>query len=192
MVEPRLLDNGAVTAEVVTKKKRGRESAGDMVRSLGLVLAGVAVIWFFAQPPDSDEQALRTVDPSRDFAAFTLDAATAPVPQDLPAQWRPTSSTRTGGPPALRVGYVTPAGQYAEYAASTEPAATFLPTFTGEGERLGAVEVAGVDWEQYRDDDGSLSLVREYGPVTVVLGSTRGTASLEELRVLAGALTAAA
>lgn len=187
-----LLDNGPVTAEVVSKKKkRGRESAGDMVRSLGLVLVGVAVVWFFAQPPDSDEQAVRIVDPSRDFEAFTLDAGAAPVPQALPAQWRPTSSTRTGAPPALRVGYVTPAGQYAEYAASTEPAAIFVPLLTGETERLEAVEVGELTWEQYRDADGSLSLVREYGPVTVALGSTRGTASLEELRVLAAALTTA-
>jgi hypothetical protein len=176
-----------VTAEVVAKKKRGRESAGDMVRSLGLVLAGVVVIWFFAQPPDSDEQALRTVDPAGDIAAFSADAPGAPVPGALPARWRPTSSARTADPRTLRVGYVTPAEQYAEYAASTAPGA--LAELTGQGERLEPVGVDGVPWERYRDEDGSESLVRTYGPVTVVVGTTRSTASPDELRVLVRSLT---
>ena len=175
-------------AQVVTKKRRGRETATDMVRSLGLVLVGVVIVWYFAQPPAADEQALRTVDPTGDIRAFSADVPGAPVPGALPERWRPTSSARTPGP-MLRVGYVTPADQYAEYAASTEPAATFLPALVGRAERLGEVDVGGATWEQYRDGDGSLSLTREYGPVTVVVGSTRSTARLEELRVLAAALT---
>lgn len=172
---------------MVAKKKRGRESASDMVRSLGLVLVGVVVVWFFAQPPDSDEQVLRTVDPSGDIAAFGADAPGAPVPGALPAQWRATSSTRTADPRTLRVGYVTPAEQYAEYAASTAPGA--LAELTGPGERLEPVDVDGAPWERYRDEDGSESLVRTYGPVTVVVGTTRSTASSDELRVLVRSLT---
>ena len=170
------------------KKKRGREGAGDMVRSLSLVLLAVGVVWFFAQPPSSDEQVLRAVDPAGDIAAFSADVSAAPVPGALPAQWRPTSSTRSFDPRQLRVGYVTPTEQYAEYAASTAPAA--LVELTGEGQRLDPVEVDGVPWEQYRDADGSRSLAREYGPVTVVVGTTRGTASLDELRVLVRSLAA--
>ncbi len=177
-----------MTTEVVTKKRRGRETATDMVRSLGLVLIGVVVVWYFAQPPASDVRALRVVDPSADIRAFSAEVPAAPVPGALPDRWRPTSSVRTQGP-MIRVGYVTPADQYAEYAASTEPAATFLPALIGRAERLGQVDVGGATWEQYRDADGSLSLAREYGAVTVVVGSTRSTARLEELRVLAGALT---
>lgn len=181
-----LRDTVRVSAEA-GKKKRGREGAGDMVRSLSLVLVAVAVVWFFAQPPSSDEQVLRTVDPAGDIAAFSADVPAAPVPGALPAGWRPTSSTRSADPLQLRVGYVTPTEQYAEYAASSEPAA--VEDLTGQGERLEPVDVDGVPWEQYRDADGSRSLARAYGPVTVVVGTTRGTASLEELRVLVRSLT---
>jgi hypothetical protein len=172
------------------KKKRGRESVGDMVRSLSLVLLGVVVVWWFAQAPASDEAELRVVDPSGDLAAFTTDVPQTPVPTGLPEQWRPTSSTRTGAS-ELRVGYVTPEGQYAEYAAATD-ADGFVRDITGfetdGGRQLEPVDVDGVAWEQYRDSDGSLSLVRSAGPVTVVVGTTRATATQEELVALVRSL----
>ena len=101
-------------------KKRGRETAGDMIRSLAVVMVLVLMMWWLAQPPDSDEQALRTVDPSGDVAAFQADAPTVPAPTGLPEQWRSTSSTL--GVDSLRIGFVTPAGEYAEYAATALPA----------------------------------------------------------------------
>lgn len=178
----------AVDAEQAGPKKRGREGALDMVRSLSLVLLVVVAIWFFAQPPDGDERALRPIDPTGDIAAFTADEPGAPVPRAVPERWQATSSSRTGDPRALRVGYVTDSEQYAEYAASTEPAADFLPGITGDGRELESVDVAGSSWQQFRDADGSLSLARTFGPVTVVVGTTRATASLDELRTLVRAL----
>ena len=74
---------------------------------------------------------------------------------------------------------------------STAPAAQVVEDLTGRGERLDPVDVGGATWEQYRDGDGSLSLVRAYGAVTVVVGTLRATAPLSELRVLAGSLTVA-
>ena len=175
-------------ASAPAKKKRGRETAGDMLRSLGVVLVLVVLMRFLAQPPDSDEQRVRQVDPSADVAAFTTDVPNAPVPARLPDAWRPTSSTVT--PDALRIGYVTPDGEYAEYSASTAPAAEFVPEVTGRrASRLGMHVVDGQTWEQYRDRDGSLSLVRSYGPVHVVVGTQRATSTLAELEVLAGSLS---
>ena len=176
---------------VERKKKRGRETAGDMVRSLGLVMAGVVVVFFFAQPPDSDTERIRPVDAAGDIRAFRADAPAAAAPGGLPDRWVSTVSSLTGEPPALRIGYNTPTGAYAEYAASTAPSAQVVEDLAGGGERLDPVDVDGATWEQYRDGDGSLSLVRAYGAVTVVVGTLRATAPLSELRVLAGSLSVA-
>ena len=160
-----------------------------MIRSIGLVMVLVVALWFFAQPPDSDEQELRVVDPTADVAAFSADVPAVPVPGGLPESWRVTSSTRRGDPDSLRLGYVTPSGRYAEYAASTAPREEYLPEITGTGSaRLADVRTGGGTWQQYRDEDGSLSLVRSYGPALVVVGSLRATAPLEELETLVGAL----
>lgn len=161
-----------------------------MVRSLGLVLAGVVVVWYFAQPPASDAQRVRVVDPVADLRAFSAVVPAAPVPTRVPADWRPTSTTLTGST-ALRIGYVLPGERFAEYAASTEPAERFVPDLTGSpaAPSLPPVDVDGVAWQQYSDDDGSLSLVRTFGPVTVVAGTKRGTATLDDLRVLVRSLS---
>lgn len=158
-----------------------------MLRSLGVVLVLVVLMWFLAQPPDSDEQQVRVVDTSDDLASFTTDVPTAPVPQGLAQAWRPTSSTLSRQ--ALRIGYVTPGERYAEYAASTGPAQEYVEQIAGaRATRLDAVEVDGQQWEQHRDRDGSLSLVRSYGPVVVVVGSSRSSATRAELEELAGSL----
>ena len=168
-------------------KKRGRETAGDMIRSLAVVMVLVLMMWWLAQPPDSDEQALRTVDPSGDVAAFQADEPTAPAPTGLPEQWRSTSSTLTSD--GLRIGYVTPDGEYAEYAASTLPLEEVVPELAGRGAR--PTEPALLDgqaWEQYREPDGSVSLVRSFGGIHVVVGTKRATAQRGELDVLVGSL----
>ena len=170
------------TAPPAKKKKRGRETAADMVRSLGIVLLVIVPVWFFAQPPDSDKAELREVDPSRSISEFAAEVPAAPVPGALPDGWRATSSSYGEG--TLRVGWVTPAGQYAEYAASTGPQEEFLELVAGEEvERLAPVTVDGVTWEQYEDPDGSRSLTRSYGSATVVVGTKRATAELAELEV---------
>jgi hypothetical protein len=171
------------------KRRRGRESAADMVRSLGLVMLVVVPIWFFAQAPDSDEAPLREVDPAQSIAAFAADVPAAPVPGSLPAGWRATSASYDGAQTTLRVGWVTPQGEYAEYAASSEPQEEFLELVAGEQvEQLEPVTVGGVAWRQLQEPDGSRSLTRSYGSTTVVVGTRRATAGPEELRVLLGSL----
>ena len=172
------------------KRKRGRETAADMVRSLGLVLLAVVPLWYFAQAPDSDEVVVREVDPRAAVEAFARDLPQVPVPGPLPDRWRSTVAKYTGGSSALRVGWVTPSEEYAEYSASTAPREAFLREAVGEQvEQLDPVTVDGQVWEQYREDDGSLSFTRAYGPVTVVVGTRRATAELPELEVLLRALT---
>lgn len=158
-----------------------------MLRSLGVVMVLVLTMWFLAQPPDSDEQELRTVDPSADIAAFRADVPSAPTPAGLPEQWRSTSSAFAAG--SLRIGFVTPDGEYAEYAASSLPAEQFLPDTTGaKAEQVEPLLVEGQSWEQYREADGSVSLVRSYGAMLVVVGTKRATADVAELAALASSV----
>lgn len=171
------------------KSKRGRETALDMVRSLGLVILVIVPVWFLAQAPESDEAELREVDPSRAISAFTRDAPGVPVPGDLPDGWRATSATY-GGAPSLRVGWVTPEQEYAEYAAGTGAPDELVRGLVGaEAEQLEPVTVDGGAWERYREADGSLSYARTYDGVTVVVGTLRATADAEELAVLLRSLT---
>ena len=169
------------------KARRGRESAGDMVRSLGLVLVLVVAVFFFARPPASDAKRLRLVDAAGDLRAFSQAYPGVPVPVHLPSGWRSTVTDYSAGTAAVRVGWVTPGGRYAEYAADAGPAGPFVRSITDGADRGGTVDIDGSSWTQYRKD-GAISLVRSYGATTVVLGSLRDTASLGELRVLARSL----
>lgn len=170
------------------KKRRGFEGTGDMVRSLGLVLLIVVPIWFLAQPTPEDQKELRVVDQTADLQAWTSTTPGAPVPQQLPG-WRPTVSRYDGADGALRLGWNTAAGDYAEFAASTTGTAGFVEELTGTRQQDGTEDVDGVAWRRYVDDDGSLSLVREVGGATVVVGTTRASASREEVRALAGSVS---
>jgi len=175
-------------ATVPDKPKRGRETAVDMILSLGVVMLLVVVIYVLAQPPSSDEAAVRRIDPSADVTAFTRDQPGAPVPVSVPDDWTPTSSQLIASSDRLRVGYVTAGGRYAEYAASAADPEEVLDEFVAGTSTSEPVDVDGQPWEQYVDEDGSLSLVRSFGGVTVVVGTLRSSATVEELRVLAGAL----
>lgn len=169
-----------------TRTKRGRETPTDMLRSLGLILLVVVPVWFLAQPGTGDAKQIRVVPIASDVAAFHAAAPGVPVPGALPAGWRATSSTPAPG--ALRIGWVTAQGQYAEYDATTAPAAPFLSDATGKGDEVGTLDVSGVVWRQFRDADDHTSLVREAGGGTVVVGGLRETATLSELRDLAAAV----
>jgi hypothetical protein len=173
----------------VAKQQRGRETAGDMVRSLGLVMLIVLGVFFLARAPKSDEKALRVVDPSSDVRAFTTAAPGGAVPRQMPADWKTTVSSYESDTGLLRLGWVTPKGEYAEYAAQPKPGPTFVEDITDKAPRTGTVDIAGVTWTEYRKDK-AISLVRSYGSTVVVLGTLRDTASLDELRVLARRLAA--
>lgn len=169
-------------------KKRGFETASDMVRSLLVVLVLVGIVFFLAQPPDSDKAEIRVIDPTSDIRAFAGVVPGASVPGQLPEGFRPTVAVYQSSPDRLRVGWNTPLQTYAEYQATTDDRDAFLVEATGQGEQAEPVLVEGAVWEQYVDDDGSISLVRSLGPVLVVVGGVRANASLDDLRLIAGSL----
>jgi Protein of unknown function (DUF4245) len=141
------------------------------------------------------KEILPSADPNQGAAALRI---TAPylswAPQGLPAKWHCTSSRLSGGgnPVSWHAGYVTPSGQYAALEQSNEtPADQFIARMTNvnpktPGSLKGTREIAGATWSEYfRKDKKQSSLVRELPGVTLVVS---GTASYDELAVLAGSL----
>ncbi|MGH8940236.1 MAG: DUF4245 family protein, partial [Actinomycetes bacterium] len=102
-------------AEPQPTRARGRETVGDMVRSMVVVLVVVGVVVALALR-DEPEDPVREVD-----VAGPLAAARAAAPYDVKGPvglgdgWRATSvrSGSDGGAFGWHVGFVTPAGDYA-------------------------------------------------------------------------------
>ena len=179
----------AVAAPPV-KRKRGLESLSDMVRSLGVVMIIVFGIWFFAQAPASDKKTERDINPAVDVRSFTgvVPMALVPAPSLLPSGWRATVSAYESEPNRLRIGYLTAANHYAEYAAVSGPGASYVADLTDRGTPVRRVDIAGQPWELVQDSAGRQSLVRAEGTLTVIVGTLRNNATLDELTALAGGL----
>ncbi|MCW2621306.1 MAG: hypothetical protein JWL64_908 [Frankiales bacterium] len=169
------------------RRKRGRESVGDMVRSLGLVLVIVLVAYWLAKPGGSDEQRVRVKDIGPSLSELQRQAPGVPVPHALPTGWRPT--VNDGDAQSLRIGFLTPTGEYAEYAASLDSDPAFLSDLTGKGDRVGDFTVGPVVWQQYQAGPEHTTLVRVVDGRTVYVGGFRETTSLDELRTLAESVT---
>lgn len=164
---------------------RLRQTVRDMILSLAVVLATIAVILLITWRPTPDP--VRVIDPT---PALSLARAQAdyPVlyPADLDAAWRPTSArweiTPSSEPdPAWHVGFVTPEDAYAQLGQS----ATEDPSYVAD--QVGVAEPAG-DWEGWLRFDSAeqRALVRVDRGVTVVVS---GTAPWPTLQVLAERLS---
>jgi hypothetical protein len=172
----------------MAKRKRGRESVMDMVRSLGVVMLIVGALFLFARAPHSDEKKIRVVDPTADVQAFSVTVPGGAVPRTMPADWKCTVTQYDRDKSVLRVGWNTPAGNYAEYAAAPHAPPAFLRDYTDDAPQAGTLDIGGTSWSEHRRGR-AISLVHVYGTTTVVLGTLRDTATLDELRVLAGRLS---
>jgi hypothetical protein len=166
------------------KKKRGRETVLDMVRTLAVIFALVLPMYLFHQGGPGSRQRLRPVDPTGAFALAAADLG-APVPAAAPQGWTCTVVDTRTAPGVVRVGYVV-GDHYLEYAAAKGDA--FLADETGKGAPVGTVVLQGVTWQDLRSSTGAQSLVLRKGGVTVVVGGVRETATPAELEALASAL----
>ncbi len=178
-----MTDNGGVSVieapPVPTgKKKRGRESALDMVRSLAVVFLLVIPLWFFGQASPSNSKRIRPVDAAPALFDFAADTH-GPVPT-TPAGWVVNVRAYEGG--VVRVGYVV-GEHYLEFSGAR--GTTFLDDATGKARQIGTVNVGSVKWRDFVSPDGHESLVRTVGEVTVLVGGVRAQASQDELEKLA-------
>lgn len=168
-------------APAAPKKRRGRETVLDMIRTLAIVFALVLPMYLFHQGGPGSRKEIRAVDPTEALALVRTDLA-APVPSSTPAGWTATVVDTQTTEGVARVGYVV-GDHYVEFSASRGDA--FLLEATGRASRVGVDEVSGVAWQLYRNPSGAESLVLRRGPATVLVGGVRETATRAELETLA-------
>lgn len=176
-------------------KRRGSETASDMVRSMlvvGAVTLAVLVVGASRQMlfPSGDNAArVRVVDYSNEVAAARrLAPGEMLTPTGLPPRWRATSARLNphGSAVDLHLGFVTPAEKYAELEESTGDAAPFIVASLDKGSQVqGETRIGGARWEQRRTAKGELALLRTSGRATIIV---TGNAPAEELRALASSL----
>jgi hypothetical protein len=172
----------------VAKKKRGTEVISDMLRSLAVV--GVVIVPLWLLIPHHSKQKVTVVDYGTALSqARRLSTHHLVAPAGLPATWRASNVTTSGGngkPVVFHLGFVTPTNQYASLEESSGPEDAFLQTLLGKTPTgLSDVTVRGVAWRSLKGVDGRVALVSPATPVTVVV---KGTADLAELTTLASAL----
>lgn len=169
-----------------------RQTIGDMVRSMLVVLAFVVVLLIVTHR--GQPEAVKVVD-TTPAVVLATDQATFPldVPTGLGPGWRPTSArweptAKSAPDPVLHIGYVTPADQYAQVSQSSNSSAPYTAEQTDDGVSVGTQAVEDVTWERWEHGDRhSLVLVAD-GTTTIV----SGTASWDELITLAASLEPAA
>ncbi len=165
---------------------RGRKSLRDMVLSLGVVLAVVGIVVAFEH---RGGPGIRVIDPAQTYAGARNVAAYPVLLPHLPAGWRATSATNeeSEGRLTMRVGWVTPTGQYAQLVESDRPAVEVFDRWLSPGLRpAGSVDVGGVPWQRLpAPQKGDLAIARTGGKVTYLVS---GSAGLPELQTLAGSL----
>ena len=174
------------------RTERARTSVASMVISLAVVMGIVLVLLGITVRQNGVTQ------PPVDVAAGARVAATRvgftpALPVGLPPQWRATSVRTTVATAQVltwHAGYVIGSKAYAAVEQGKDAPEAWLTAQTNRGRADGTQDVAGVTWQRIlRTDKVQNSLVHVNGAVTTVV---TGTASYEQLAVLAGALRPAA
>ncbi|AXK37371.1 DUF4245 domain-containing protein [Streptomyces armeniacus] len=177
-------DDGRVAAD----KKRGTQTARDMIISLVVITLAAGVIYLFV-PHDEDKDPVKTVSYGIEVSTARR-AAPYPVaaPQGLSKEWRATSVRYEGGGPegaAWHLGFVTPGEEYAAVEQSDAPAAGFVKSVTQGARKTAKTErIGGEEWTRYEGGKYDALVRTEPGFTTVVTG----TASFGQLKELATAL----
>lgn len=182
---PDIGDDGRMPGD----KPRVRASAGDLVRSLVLVLAVVAVILLLNA---RDERA--TVVRDLDFSGPLSQAQQAASydvlsPVGLGQEWRATSVRlpREDGGLTWHVGFVTPRGDYAGLEQTDgPPPREFVDRFAEGSRATGDVRIGGRTWQRREggEPEPRALVLRTDASTVVVAGSARWS----ELEALAGSL----
>ena len=177
----------------MAKRRRGFETLGDMVRSLGVVLGVVLVVVLITIRTHG--QAVRVVDYSstlteaRRVAPFTVLA-----PERLAEEWKATSGdyspaqvTGRTGVVLWHLGFVTPHDQYAGLEQTNDTLRDVVQAQVVGAVPDGTSTINGVTWQRWSNSGGRRAISVVLGKASVVI---HGTADWAELEQLAGALRA--
>ena len=178
------------------RRRRGFESAGDMVRSLTVVLVIVLIVVALNLRQDPDSPVRRfdysvALQQARVQAPFDVTA-----PQGLPRAWRATSGRlgvdRSAGgsagtsPVTWHIGFVTPKGEYAALEQSDGDPGRFLARFSDGAQAAGRVRIDGAMWRRVEGGEPEPRALVLEGAVDTTL--VVGGAGWGELRRLAASL----
>jgi hypothetical protein len=150
-----------------------------------VVLVVVGALVALSWPRGTRQDGVHVVDVTRPIAAAKQDAGFPLLsPVGLSHRWRPTSTQFTAAGPSsgasFRIGYVTPASQYAEFLESNDApeavAAQYGPLTVD-----GTATVNGSAWQQYRTNNNRILLRKTIGSVTVIVTGAASTGELVEL-----------
>jgi len=174
-------------APVPGKARGAGKTLRDMLLSIGVIMAIVGVVVVFQQ---RGGPGITVIDPGPAYAGARDGAHFAVRTPHVPRTWRPTSARTErspGGLLTLRVGFITPTGQYAQLVESDLPRPELLGRELSAGVRpLGEVTVQGAVWQRLPGAQaGDRAIARTQGKVTYLVS---GTAKLPELQALAGSL----
>lgn len=170
------------------RSPRGRETVGDMARSMSLVLIVVAVVVLLTLRGDP-EQTVQQVDYTQQLQeARRVAAYDVVAPVGLGDRWKATSARGDNDEGAVtwHLGLVTPAEHYAAVEQSDGRVAAFLDDFVQGATTSGVVTISGARWQRLEGGkpEQRALVLRGRGVTTMVAGS----ASFSELRTLASAL----
>lgn len=174
---------------------RARQTFADMARSLGLLIAIVAVLLLIGPARSLILPGARDRMPAVSYThvAATFDGQAhgdALLPATLPAGWRANAARLTDDGAVvdaqLHIGWAVPGNAYAGLDETRTDGAALAATVLGaHARRTGSVEIGGAAWEVRRAGDGTAALVRRNGQVTVIVS---GTVPGDQLRALAESL----
>jgi hypothetical protein len=153
------------------------------------LLAVVGVVVLLNRPSDRASEGVYVIDPAPAIAAAQRQAGFAVLtPSGLGDGWRPTSTELVpagpSAPASFRIGYVSPAGKYAELLQSADAPDAVAARY-GPLVAEGAASIGGASWQQYDTTSGRRLLRHTFGKVTVIV---TGSASQPELEELAGSV----
>jgi len=178
-----------VTRPLTSTDRQRLRTPANLWRALIPLLVIVGLLVLFSWPRGQRSDGVHVIDPGPAITAARQQAGFEVLaPSGLGERWRPTSAelvpTGPDRPASLRVGYVSPAGRYAElYESADAPDA--VAAHYGPFVADGTATIGGASWQQYQTTAGRRLLRHTIGKVTVIV---TGSAAQPELAVLAASL----